>query len=54
MYVFSDATVCKTVHRINRHSGESVHVDKMCALPEQCNYDNIGCADTEEADEIVS
>ncbi|XP_060553648.1 ly6/PLAUR domain-containing protein 6-like [Ruditapes philippinarum] len=39
-------TVCKTVHRINERTGESIQVDKMCAMPEQCSNDHVGCKAT--------
>ncbi|XP_045206175.2 ly6/PLAUR domain-containing protein 6-like [Mercenaria mercenaria] len=45
-------TVCKTVHRINDRTGESLQVDKFCALPEQCSNDHVGCKGTSNEGEI--
>jgi hypothetical protein len=47
-------TVCKTVHRINDRTGESIQVDKMCAMPDQCSNDHVGCKATGLEGEIVS
>jgi hypothetical protein len=47
-------TVCKTVHRINDRIGESIQVDKMCAMPDQCSNDHVGCKATGLEGEIVS
>ena len=51
---FSGHIVCKTVHRINGVTGESIQVDKMCALPEQCSNEHVGCQATGVDGEIVS
>ncbi|ELU15857.1 hypothetical protein CAPTEDRAFT_198986 [Capitella teleta] len=40
-------TVCKTVHRIDAQSGDTLGVFKQCSLPRNCNYDVIGCHATE-------
>lgn len=49
----SEHTVCKTVHHIHRTTGASQRVDKMCALPDQCTVDHIGCHNNEDG-ELVS
>ncbi|XP_060552550.1 ly6/PLAUR domain-containing protein 6-like [Ruditapes philippinarum] len=45
-------TVCKTVHRFNNSTGQSLHVDKMCAMPEHCTSDDVGCKATDIEGEI--
>jgi hypothetical protein len=51
---FSGHIVCKTVHRFNNSTGQSLQVDKMCAMPEQCTSDDVGCKATDIEGEIVS
>jgi len=50
----SDNAVCKTVHRFSKLNGSSVHVEKICSLPNHCAAEHVGCHDTDVENEIVS
>lgn len=51
---FTDHTVCMTVHRFDKNTGNSIQVDKMCSVPELCTLDHVGCHDKEQNNEVVS
>lgn len=54
IYIFIlDHTVCQTVHRIHKHTGQSLNVDKKCALPSSCEKNHVGCKDTDKYNEMV-
>ena len=36
-------TVCKSVHRFNEETGDSIYVVKTCAVPTECSSDKVGC-----------
>ncbi|KAI0227488.1 hypothetical protein LSAT2_022012 [Lamellibrachia satsuma] len=38
-----DHTVCLTSHTVDRRTGNSIHVHKRCALPNECNSHVVGC-----------
>ena len=43
LFIVSDHTVCKTVHRLSAGSRRSVSVYKQCAKERDCTEAHIGC-----------